>query len=160
MNFSKIKARYDAMTPEERETKRLEDEAYMRKRKEEQAKEEAERAANEAEREKLIPRFGHLGNIWVKGERRRLYWNREKLASALGYDWSTYNTGNISSATLDGEEISNSEMHRVLVMLDGAYTDLVTGKNFRAQNFGGNPRGIDWETVSEKMTELYMEASK
>lgn len=44
----------------------------------------------------------------------RTYYQTKDVLRAIGYDWGCYNTGNISWATLDGEDISNSEMKRVL----------------------------------------------
>lgn len=44
------------------------------------------------------------GSRWTKGSYDRIYFN----AKALGLRCSYYKTGNISSATLGGEHISNS----------------------------------------------------
>ena len=46
---------------------------------------------------------------WQKGSMDRLYVN----ASALGLECSYYNTGNISSAKFQGDEISNAEGRRM-----------------------------------------------
>lgn len=46
---------------------------------------------------------------WQKGAMDRMYIN----ASALGLVCTYYKTGNISSATFDGEGISNSEGYRM-----------------------------------------------
>lgn len=61
---------------------------------------------------------------WTKYERDRLYIKR--LADLIGLTYTKYNTGNISSAELNGETISNSECNRILAALDKAYIDLKT----------------------------------
>lgn len=61
---------------------------------------------------------------WTKYERDRLYIKR--LADLIGLSYTKYNTGNISSAELNGETISNSECNRILAALDKAYIDLKT----------------------------------
>ena len=48
------------------------------------------------------------GKLWEKGSMKRIYFN----ASAWGLEVNHYNTGNISSATINGERISNSEAAR------------------------------------------------
>jgi len=49
------------------------------------------------------------GNRWQKSGMDRIYFK----ASQLGLDYSCYKTGNISSATFNGERISNSEANRM-----------------------------------------------
>ena len=61
---------------------------------------------------------------WTKYERDRLYIKR--LADLIGLSYTRYNTGNVSSAELNGETISNSECNRILAALDKAYIDLKT----------------------------------
>lgn len=61
---------------------------------------------------------------WTKYERDRLYIKR--LVDLIGLSYTKYNTGNISSAELNGETISNSECNRILAALDKAYIDLKT----------------------------------
>lgn len=58
------------------------------------------------------------GNRWQKYGKDRIYFSKFDLAKLLGYEWTTYNTGNISTAKHNGEKISNSEMKRVLADLD------------------------------------------
>lgn len=61
---------------------------------------------------------------WTKYERDRLY--IKKLADLIGLSYTRHNTGNVSSAELNGETISNSECNRILAALDKAYIDLKT----------------------------------
>lgn len=46
------------------------------------------------------------GNEWKKGDHHRVYFNNAN--KLIGLSINKYNTGNVSSATLDGEKISNS----------------------------------------------------
>lgn len=59
---------------------------------------------------------------WQNNGKDRLYIN----ADVLGYEWTKYNTGNIHTASLNGEWISNCEMNRVLAAK--TYIDCTTGK--------------------------------
>ena len=47
------------------------------------------------------------GSEWTKGEIHRVYFNN--LAELFGLSCSTYGTGNISSATVNGAKMSNSK---------------------------------------------------
>ena len=53
-----------------------------------------------------------LGNEWQKGDKHRIYFN--SLGMFYGIETERYNSGNISSATLNGNSISNSEAKRIL----------------------------------------------
>lgn len=57
-------------------------------------------------------RLLELGNLWERGEMRRIYF--DDLEALYGLQISRYNTGNISSARLDGESISNTEARRLV----------------------------------------------
>ena len=67
---------------------------------------------NEQETIKTLEENG--GKLWEKADKRRVYFDTGIIARALGYDWSKYKSGQVSSASLNGERISNSEMRRVL----------------------------------------------
>lgn len=54
------------------------------------------------------------GNLWEKGGHRRIYFNAATIATSQGLDWGRYNTGNISSASLNGQKISNNACRRIL----------------------------------------------
>lgn len=72
-----------------------------------------------------IQRLVNAGaNRWTKYERDRLYIRR--LTDLIGLSYTRYNSGNVSSAELNGESISNSECNRILAALDKAYIDLKT----------------------------------
>lgn len=79
--------------------------------------------------EKIINKLVELGgNHWEKYGKNRVYFNAGDLAKFMGYDWANYNTGNISSAKLNGENTSNRQMRRVLSDLNcKLYYDLSDG---------------------------------
>ena len=59
---------------------------------------------------------------WQKGKMDRLYIN----AKELGLECTYYNTGNIRSASFNGERISNSEARRIRDAK--TYIDVATGE--------------------------------
>lgn len=68
---------------------------------------------------KLVEKLHEIGgNHWKKYEKNRIYFNGDALLKALGYEWSQYNSGNLSSAHLKGNHISNSQMKRVFRDMD------------------------------------------
>jgi len=70
------------------------------------------------------------GREWQKGDLHRVYFNAAAIARLAGYEWETYNTGNLCTASLDGDAVSNNEMFKVLGALnDGKFWyDVPTGK--------------------------------
>lgn len=66
---------------------------------------------------------------WTKGNMDRLYFSLEK-AGALELDY--YKSGNLSSAYLDGERISNAEAYRLLAVK--CFVDLKNGNELVVQN--------------------------
>lgn len=62
-------------------------------------------------------------SVWAKGGQRRIYLGHMSEA-LLGLHVSRYGSGNISSATLDGEKISNREAGEMVRDLIGAYWDI------------------------------------
>ena len=54
------------------------------------------------------------GKLWEKDGKRRVYFNKNALCKLFGLEYSTYGTGNISSATIDGEPTSNSHAKKLL----------------------------------------------
>lgn len=88
---------------------------------------------------------------WQKNGHDRLYIN----SSHFGLECSYYNTGNISSASLNGEPISNSEAYRIKSVK--AYVDVKTGKLHIA---GGRCNSVDEirETLQALIDEAVAEA--
>lgn len=74
-----------------------------------------------------------IGNLWERGEMYRIYFNG--LDRWFGLEVTRYNSGNISSAKLDGETISNSAAKRIISNLYDAkvYWDYADGK-FHGKN--------------------------
>lgn len=67
------------------------------------------------------------GNEWIKGGKHRVYINQDVWSKLIGLDIQRYKSGNISSATLDGVLISNSEAKRILGAIDSVWLDVATG---------------------------------
>jgi len=70
------------------------------------------------------------GNLWENYGHSRVYFGWERLSELLGLDIGRYKTGNVSSATRNGESISNSEAKRILNALGESkfHYDLKTNK--------------------------------
>jgi len=63
-----------------------------------------------------IERIKQWGNEWHKGDMHRVYLNNG-LGRLYGIETERYGSGNIMSAKLDGQPISNSEAKRLLSRL-------------------------------------------
>ena len=64
-----------------------------------------------------IERIKQWGNEWQKGDMHRIYINHG-LGRLYGIETERYGTGNIMSARLDGQRISNGEAKRLLSKLN------------------------------------------
>lgn len=64
---------------------------------------------------------------WQKAGYDRLYLNNAGLKIA-GLEISRYNTGNVSSAKLNGEKVSNTKGRNMASIVERAYIDLTSGK--------------------------------
>ena len=73
-----------------------------------------------------------IGKFWQTsdGSRRRIYIAEEAAWRALEWDFSFYNTGNVSSASVGGEYISNTEARNMIHGLrdSSLYYDLADRK--------------------------------
>lgn len=68
------------------------------------------------------------GKEWVKDNLHRIYFNKEVLIKLINLDLSFYNSGNISSVSLNGEIISIADAELLYRDLDGQfYFNVVTG---------------------------------
>lgn len=56
------------------------------------------------------------GKLWENGSMRRVYFNN--LREIYGLDASFYGTGSVSSATINGEKISNTQARKIGTDLD------------------------------------------
>ncbi|MFI5687928.1 hypothetical protein [Streptomyces sp. NPDC051636] len=66
------------------------------------------------------------GNRWQRGDKDRVYLNN--WAEFAGIETSHYNTGNISSASYQGDGISNSQAYKLLGSIDKVWFDAADGK--------------------------------
>ena len=64
--------------------------------------------------------------VWERGDKRRIYINRQDFGKVFGLELGFYKTGNISSAFLNGEAISNSKAYK-LIGYRTPYYDCVSG---------------------------------
>lgn len=85
------------------------------------------------------------GNEWKKDTRRgrmhRVYFNN--APDLIGLKVTRYRTGNISSATLGGEHVSNSEAGRLLGAVEKVWWDVAEGEV--KVRWSGAPRSMDQE---------------
>jgi|WetSurSiteA1Bulk_404760.scaffolds.fasta_scaffold45100_2 hypothetical protein len=68
------------------------------------------------------------GRDWQRGAHHRVYVGVELACKIVGLKITRYGSGNISSATLKGETISNSSARSYLCDLENCYYDVVSGK--------------------------------
>lgn len=54
------------------------------------------------------------GKEWQKAGKHRVYLSSAQISDAIGLSVSRYNTGNISSARLKGEKISNTQAEKII----------------------------------------------
>lgn len=75
-----------------------------------------------------ITKIKSIGKEWIKEDMHRIYINN--LEKIYGLETTSYKTGNISSATLNGEKISNSRARQLTCDLSCAkiYYDVKTEK--------------------------------
>lgn len=66
------------------------------------------------------------GKIWELPEKgiKRIYIPEWLLKKMIGLDVTYYKTGNISTAKINGEKISNTCAHKILAGADGLYFDI------------------------------------
>lgn len=85
------------------------------------------------------------GSYWqsADGSRRRVYFN--DLLGLFGVEARFYNSGNVQSATLDGEPISNTEFKKISADLASAklWVDLTDGR-LLVQGFTDRYAGYDY----------------
>ena len=68
------------------------------------------------------------GREWAKGAHHRVYLSEAMACRALGLVVTRYGSGNVSSATLDGEKISNGTARELLREIYGLYYDVTAAK--------------------------------
>jgi len=65
--------------------------------------------------------IGIGGSEWIKDGYHRIYFNLDIMTEMIGLDLSFYKTGNIQSARLNGETISNSKAKGLLMSINGKF---------------------------------------
>lgn len=71
---------------------------------------------------------------WERGDMKRYYINDDALEAVFGLRIGRYNTGNISSASLNGEPISNSRAYKL--MGRKIFFDAVKGEWMQSTEYG------------------------
>jgi hypothetical protein len=83
--------------------------------------------------------YERFGTTWVSpdGSHRRIYFSEGLLASLIGLRYLTYKTGNIVSASLHGQKLSNRKADAIRTTLRAgkAYFDCVT-QELRTEQLG------------------------
>src|ERR1041385_5685450 len=93
------------------------------------------------------------GKLWEKNSMKRIYFNTEVIAKAIGLDVDYYKTGNISGATLQGKLISNSEAKRILNGINKVHYDFADGKFHWSDDYDNNVRGF-CASLREKLNQV------
>ena len=75
----------------------------------------------------VLAKMESIGNLWEKYGKSRIYFDFSALRELAGLELTYYKTGNISSAKINGELVSNAEGRRWITKLDGMFFDLMTG---------------------------------
>lgn len=97
---------------------------------EEESEGNKEPLSDEEVENKLIETLEGMGaNRWTKYDRDRLYLQKI-LPEMIGLEIDRYNSGNISSAKINGEKISNSSAGRYLAGMEKTYYDIKNKKLF------------------------------
>lgn len=68
------------------------------------------------------------GQRWTRGNVDRVYINESVWMRLIGLEISRYGSGNISSAALSGEEISNSHAKGLISAVGKVYWDSASGR--------------------------------
>jgi len=70
------------------------------------------------------------GSEWEAYGKHRVYFNKEVLLSLYGLTYTTYKSGSVSSAKIDGEKISNSHAQDIVdaFRMGKAYYDVKADK--------------------------------
>ena len=83
--------------------------------------------------------YQQLGKTWVSsdGAKRRIYFPETLLTDIIGLTYTTYNTGNIRSASLKGQPIAHRKADQIRTTLryGKAYVDC-HDSSLRAEGFG------------------------
>lgn len=88
------------------------------------------------------------GRRWQKAGKDRVYLN--SFETVPGLELRHYKSGNISGATLDGEDISNAEGSRLATAVGKVYFDAADGK-VHIQWGWSQPRSLDHDEIAARI---------
>ncbi len=86
------------------------------------------------------------GKEWVKDNLHRIYFNKEVLLKLINLDLTFYNSGNISSASLNGEIIPIADAELLYRDLDGRFY------------FNVNTEAWNWKDISDRTAHILRDA--
>jgi hypothetical protein len=71
-----------------------------------------------------------IGKEWKKEDKHRIYFDTNELCKLHGLHTTSYKTGSILSAVMDGEKISNSKAYKIQSQISDLklYFDINSGK--------------------------------
>lgn len=99
--------------------------------------------------ERIIEKLLQAGATrWTKYGKDRIYLNN-LLKEKSGLEIDRYNSGNISSAKLNGEKISNSAAGRILNCMEGSYYDIQKDSFYTGSIRQDEIRPIIMETIEK-----------
>ena len=103
----------------------------------------------------LLKNLEEMGNRWEFEKYIRIYFNAEKLLP--DFEVNFYNTGNISSAYLNGEKVSNTRARSLLTSLQMSkfYYDIARRKFVLKISTN---RLLDPETILEQLIATMLDA--
>lgn len=94
------------------------------------------------------------GKEWKKGDLHRVYINGKTLCNLYGLEWTEYKTGNVSSASLDGNHISNSQAKELIYEFENAnfYYDVKLNRYYG--KVSDRHKEILVDCIEERISEL------
>lgn len=95
------------------------------------------------------------GKEWQKHDKHRIYFNRRELEDLIGLEYEKYNSGNIRTATLNGELISNSKARKLLSGIQyGKFWYDLDLKEFASYDMAETTRDLIKEAIESKIEEM------
>lgn len=77
----------------------------------------------------LVEKLLSMGaDRWAKYGKDRLYFNTREFMENVGLSFEEYKSGNIASAALNGEKISNSKCRKLIASFGNIWFNVLTGK--------------------------------
>lgn len=99
-----------------------------------------------------IDKLTRIGSEWQNGRMHRIYFNN--LENLVSLEITRYGSGNVSSAYLDGEKISNSRADRIAWSLQhGKFWYDVNDGQFHSRDIGDNTVELIQAAIETKISE-------